>query len=77
MVKGLGGMTQARFTSLEELSVGHSSQKNASALVVDLSAVSRRGKSLGNGILGSSFLNKYEVVIDYPNKRLALLPPMT
>jgi predicted aspartyl protease len=74
MVKGLGGMTQAHFVPIEQISVGQAIQENANALVLDLSAVSPRGKSLGNGILGLSFLNNYEVVIDYPQKRLALLP---
>ncbi|MHA1576732.1 MAG: aspartyl protease family protein [Candidatus Thorarchaeota archaeon] len=75
MVKGLGGMTQAYFANLEQISVGDSNQVNMNGLVLDLSAVSRRGKSLPNGILGASFLNKYEVVIDYPNMKLALLSP--
>ncbi|MGY5876336.1 MAG: aspartyl protease family protein [Candidatus Thorarchaeota archaeon] len=74
MVKGLGGMTQAHFVPIEQISVGQAVQENANALVLDLSAVSPRGKSLGNGILGASFLNNYEVVIDYPRKKLAFLP---
>ena len=75
MVKGIGGMTQGYFTDLEQISVGDANQMSTNALVIDLSAVTRRGKNLPNGILGASFLNKYEVVIDYPNMRLALLSP--
>jgi len=77
MVKGLGGMTQSHSVTLEQLAVGSNSQSNANALVLDLSAVSRRGNNLRKGILGASFLNKYELVIDYPNKRLALKHPST
>ena len=73
MVKGLGGMTQAHMTQLQELSVGNRSHEQAQILVLDLSAVSKRGNFTQYGILGASFFNRYELVIDYPMMNLALL----
>ncbi|MHA2302605.1 MAG: aspartyl protease family protein [Candidatus Thorarchaeota archaeon] len=74
MVKGLGGTTGANFVSLENVAVGNDRQQNASALVVDLTAVSRRGPLMQYGILGATFLKHYEVIIDYPRKRLGFIP---
>lgn len=72
LVKGLNGTTQALTTSVEEVRVGNSRQGQQDLIVLDLSAVSARGKSLRNGILGISFLSNYEVIIDYPNQRIAM-----
>ncbi|MHA2242344.1 MAG: aspartyl protease family protein [Candidatus Thorarchaeota archaeon] len=74
MVKGLGGTTGANFVTLENVAVGNDRQQNASALVVDLTAVSRRGSLMQYGILGATFLKHYEVIIDYPRKKLGFIP---
>lgn len=73
LVKGLGGTAEAQFGTLEQTSVGTANQQDLKALVVDPSAISPRGKTIHYGILGNSFLSNYEVIIDYPNKRLALV----
>ncbi|MHA2065175.1 MAG: aspartyl protease family protein [Candidatus Thorarchaeota archaeon] len=74
MVKGLGGTTGANFVTLESVSVGNDKQLDSQALVVDLSAVSRRGSLMQYGIIGATFLKHYEVIIDYPRKKLGLIP---
>lgn len=68
-----GGGTGGNFAVLEQLSVASATQENASVVVLDLKAVSSRGSLIHNGILGYPFLKDYEVVIDYPNKKFALI----
>ena len=72
LVKGLNGTTQAYTATLDEIKVGDAKQVQQDILVLDLSAVSARRNDLPNGILGLSFLRNYELVLDYPNRRIAL-----
>lgn len=73
IVRGLGGDSQAHHTMMKEVSLGSTSIGEVAALVLDPRGVSPRGALIRNGILGYPCLRDFELVIDYPGKRIALL----
>ncbi|MFW9788217.1 MAG: aspartyl protease family protein [Candidatus Thorarchaeota archaeon] len=71
IARGIGGDYELMLTEVQKLAVGNAEISHTSAVVLDLSKVSPKGKLIEHGILGFDFLNRFETVIDYPRKRLA------
>ena len=71
--QGVGGKAQAYGVQIDSLTVGPVTQENTIAAVIDLKVVSPRGELIRDGIIGYPFMRNLEVVIDYPNRRFALL----
>lgn len=73
IARGLGGDMQLSLANIDKLSVGESVITKEQVAVIDMHKVSPKGKLIENGIIGYNFLKHFEVVIDYPKKRLAFI----
>ena len=58
---------------VETLSIGSIKHNNTIMVVIDLKLVSPRGDTIQNGIIGYPFMRNLNLIIDYPNKRLAFI----
>lgn len=72
--RGIGGDVKLELAFLDHLSLGSFEQEMKPIAVIDLASVSPRGRLIENGIIGFDILRQLELVIDYPRKRLALIP---
>jgi predicted aspartyl protease len=70
---GVGGVMTGYGAQVRRFSVGAAVQENVVVGVIDLKVVSSKGDALDNGIIGYPFLKDYELIIDYPNERFALV----
>lgn len=75
IARGIGGDYQLELAEVHKLAVGDADISYTSAVVLDLSKVSPKGKLVENGIIGYDFLNRFETVIDYPNMRFSFSKP--
>ncbi len=73
IARGIGGDFQLQLTEVHKLAVGDAEISNTSAVVLDLSKVSPKGKLIEHGIIGYDFLSRFETVIDYPKMRFAFI----
>jgi predicted aspartyl protease len=71
IARGIGGDFQLKLAEVHKLAVGEAEISYTSAVILDLSTVSPKGKLIENGIIGYDFLNRFETVIDYPNMRFS------
>ncbi len=71
--QGVGGFAQGYAIQLESLAIGNVTMENPTVGVIDLKVISPRGDVIQDGIIGFPFLKDMELVIDYPNKKLAFL----
>ncbi|MFX0170237.1 MAG: aspartyl protease family protein [Candidatus Hodarchaeota archaeon] len=67
------GVATGFAATLEKLAVGTATQENVAVGVIDLNVVSPKGDKIDYGILGYPFLKNYTLIIDYPNRRLAMV----
>ncbi|NHJ13528.1 MAG: hypothetical protein EAX95_07610 [Candidatus Thorarchaeota archaeon] len=70
---GVGGRVRGFATQIEELSVGSVSRNDVMFAVIDLNVISPAGNKLEFGIVGYPFLKDFELILDYPNQRFALV----
>jgi hypothetical protein len=71
--QGIGGAVTGYPIQVDRLSIGSITHNNAIMGVIDLKLVSPRGDTIQNGIIGYPFMRNLELIIDYPNKRLAFI----
>jgi len=71
--QGVGGFAEGYAAQLDSLTVGNVKMEKPTVGVIDLKVVSPRGEIIQDGIIGFPFLKDLELLIDYPNKRLAFL----
>lgn len=71
--QGVGGFAEGYAAQLDSLTAGGVTLEQPTVGVIDLKLVSPRGEILQDGIIGFPFLKDLELLIDYPNKRLAFL----
>ncbi|MHA1907683.1 MAG: aspartyl protease family protein [Candidatus Thorarchaeota archaeon] len=71
--QGIGGFAPAYAIQAKEFKVGSKTQENPILAVIDLKDISPRGLVIHDGIIGYPFLNDLELIIDYPNKKIAFL----
>ncbi len=69
--QGIGGATSGYAVQVKAIKAGGIVQENAVIAVIDLSIVSPRGSLISDGIIGYPFLKDLELIIDYPNKKIA------
>ncbi len=69
--QGVGGFAPGYAVQIESIEAGGITQENAILAVIDLGLVSPRGSAISDGIIGYPFLKDLELIIDYPNKRIA------
>ncbi|TFH09566.1 MAG: hypothetical protein E4H14_04205 [Candidatus Thorarchaeota archaeon] len=70
---GLGGRIMGYGIMVDSLSIGEAVQRDVMLGVIDLLMVSKTGKKIDYGIIGYPFLKEYELILDYPNQRFALV----
>jgi predicted aspartyl protease len=70
---GVGGRVTGFATKVKEFSVGGKSQSDFMLGVIDLKVISPTGKKMDLGIVGYPFLKDFELFLDYPNQRFALV----
>lgn len=71
--QGIGGATSGYAVQVKEIKAGGIVQQDTVIVVVDLSIVSPRGSLISDGIIGYPFLKDLELIIDYPNKKIAFV----
>jgi predicted aspartyl protease len=67
-----GRLSDVRLFSLPDAQVGERHYRDLDVAVVDLSALERELQSKVGGILGRNFLQRHDVVVDFPARRLRL-----
>ncbi len=72
--QGVGGFAPAYAVQVQSIKAGGIVQENAVLAVIDLGLVSPRGSIITDGIIGYPFMKDLELIIDYPNKKLAFIP---
>jgi len=70
---GVWGVAVGYPVKLERISVGAAIQESPTVAVIDLNLVLPIGGKIDHGVLGYPFLKDFELIIDYPNKQLALI----
>jgi len=70
---GIGGRVMGYATMVDSLSIGKAIQNNVMLGIIDLQVISPTGKKIDYGIIGYPFLKDYELILDYPNQRFALV----
>ncbi|MHB8972965.1 MAG: retropepsin-like aspartic protease family protein [Pirellulaceae bacterium] len=65
---GAGGSIQAHFGTVQSLSVGDTRLEALQVGIIDLQGISQACETNLDGIIGYNFLNKFRVLIDYPNQ---------
>ncbi|MHA2141015.1 MAG: aspartyl protease family protein [Candidatus Thorarchaeota archaeon] len=70
---GVGGRVMGYGAMVSSLSIGSAELSDTIMGVIDLGVISPEGKKIDYGIIGYPFLKDYELVIDYPQQRLALV----
>ena len=58
---------------VRSISIGSARLSDTIMGVIDLGVISPNGEKIDYGIIGFPFLKDYELVIDYPKQRLALI----
>ncbi|MHA2171825.1 MAG: retropepsin-like aspartic protease [Candidatus Kariarchaeaceae archaeon] len=71
--KTAGGEMKVKTAVLESFTIGENQFFNEEIIISDMSKLQRACSSFANGVIGHSFLKKYHLVINYPNKKLKLL----
>ncbi|MHA2426289.1 MAG: aspartyl protease family protein [Candidatus Thorarchaeota archaeon] len=71
--QGVGGFAPGYAVQAAEFRAGSKTQVNPILAVIDLNVVSPRGLVIHDGIIGYPFLKDVELIIDYPNKKIAFL----
>ena len=71
--QGIGGAVSGYAVKVKAIKAGGIVQENAVIVVIDLSIVSPRGSLISDGIIGYPFLKDLELIIDYPNKKIAFV----
>ncbi|MDF1540313.1 MAG: retroviral-like aspartic protease family protein, partial [Candidatus Thorarchaeota archaeon] len=71
--QGVGGFAEGYAAKLDSLTAGGARIEDPTVGVIDLRVVSPRGEIIQDGIIGYPFLKELELLIDYPNKRIAFL----
>jgi predicted aspartyl protease len=72
-VQGASGLASARLVRVESLVVGPFRTTNREVIALRDGVLESAGQSF-DGILGADILSRFDVLIDVPNGRLALLP---
>jgi predicted aspartyl protease len=70
---GVGGKVMGYGAMVRSLSIGSAELSDTIMAVIDLGVVSPDGKRIDYGIIGYPFLKDYELIIDYPSQKLALV----
>ncbi|MHA2003099.1 MAG: aspartyl protease family protein [Candidatus Thorarchaeota archaeon] len=70
---GIGGRAVGYGTMIRSISIGSALLSDTIMGVMDLAIACPDGKKIDYGIIGYPFLKDYELVIDYPNQKLALV----
>jgi clan AA aspartic protease (TIGR02281 family) len=68
-----GGEVTGYPIQVDSLSIGSIKHNNAIMIVIDLNLISPRGDTIQDGIICYPFMKNLELIIDYPNKRLAFI----
>ncbi|MHA1576676.1 MAG: aspartyl protease family protein [Candidatus Thorarchaeota archaeon] len=71
--QGVGGRVAGYPANLDSIRVGPTQQDDHGVAVIDLSSISPGDELIHNGIIGYPFLKEYELIIDYPNQRVAFV----
>jgi len=71
--QGIGGFAPGYAVQAAEFRAGSQTQENPILAVIDLKVVSPRGLAIKDGIIGYPFLKDVELIIDYPNKKIAFI----
>lgn len=71
--EGVAGVAVGYGTTVDTISIGPAEQTRLVIGVIDLKIVSPKGKVIENGIIGYPFLKDFELIIDYPQERFALI----
>jgi hypothetical protein len=72
--KGIGGESDAFMSFVDEFASSNFKLGNFRLIAMDLDKASKRPGIIKYGVLGYNFLQNFELIIDYPNKLLALIP---
>jgi predicted aspartyl protease len=72
--KGIGGESPAFFAMVDEFTSPSLKLNNFNVIAMDIDKASKRPGIIKYGILGYNFLQNFEIIIDYPNKKIALIP---
>lgn len=70
---GIGGRVMGYATVVDSLSIGKAVQNDVMLGIIDLQVISATGKKIDYGIIGYPFLKDYELILDYPKQRFALV----
>ncbi|MFW9957103.1 MAG: aspartyl protease family protein [Candidatus Odinarchaeota archaeon] len=70
---GVGGRAMGYGVVVQSIKIGSAQQRDTMMGVIDLGVISPNGKKIDYGIIGYPFLKEYELIIDYPKKRIALV----
>ncbi|MFW9887021.1 MAG: retroviral-like aspartic protease family protein [Candidatus Thorarchaeota archaeon] len=70
---GVGGRAMGYGALVRSISIGSAILFDTMMGVIDLGVISPNGQKLDYGIIGYPFLKDYELVVDYPKQRLALI----
>lgn len=71
---GAGGQMQASLVSLKSLRVGETEVRDIKAAIVDLTNLKQVVGDI-DGIIGYTFLSKFRVIIDYPQRAISFESP--
>ncbi|NHJ39208.1 MAG: hypothetical protein FK731_04185 [Asgard group archaeon] len=74
MAKGIGGDSAAFLTIVNEFALPNYKLNNFQIIAMDIDKASKRPGIIKYGILGYNFLQNFEIIIDYPNQKIALIP---
>ncbi len=70
---GVGGKVMGYAAMIRSVSIGSTELSDTIVAVIDLGVVSPDGEKIDYGIIGYPFLKDYELVIDYPEQKLAFV----
>jgi predicted aspartyl protease len=74
MAKGIGGTSPAFMSYVDEFASPSLKLNNFRLIAMDLDKASKRPGVIKYGVLGYNFLQHFELIIDYPNKLIAMIP---
>lgn len=72
--RGIGGDSEGFIALINEFATPSLKINNFTVFAIDLDKVSKRKGVLKYGVLGYNYLQNFEIIIDYPNKNIALIP---
>jgi predicted aspartyl protease len=70
---GVGGAVLGQATRVNDINVASTSKQDMMVAIIDLAQIAPKGKAPEYGIIGYPYLRDLRLVIDYPNRRFALL----